>query len=241
MDDIRSRLTKINARMSAALQRCGRQSGRVQLVAASKFQPAAVMAEYISAARSLGIDPLFGESYVQEFRKKKAALEGECRCHLIGALQRNKAREAVRLFDLIEAVHSAEVAQALNDEAARIEKLLPVFLQINISRDPAKAGFAPGTVRDFIAGSLPGLSSLRLCGLMTITRDYCEPEETRADYRAMFDLRERLAADPDCLPAIGPQGLELSMGMSGDFEMAIEEGATLVRIGTAIFGEREAP
>jgi PLP dependent protein len=199
----------------------------VTLVAVSKTVPA----ERLRAAVAAGLTTL-GENRVQEGAAKVAEVPGAT-WHLVGPLQANKARRAVEAFDVLEAVGSLELALRLDRIAAEVRpgRPLPVLLQVNVAGDPAKAGFD----EEGVAAALPALAalpSLRLAGLMTIGRLVGTPEEARPTFRALRSLAERLWAR---FPALGDA---LSMGMSDDFEVAVEEGATIVRVGRALFGER---
>jgi pyridoxal phosphate enzyme (YggS family) len=174
----------------------------------------------------------FGENRVQEARPKVLAVVGAS-WHLIGPLQSNKARRAVELFDAIETVDSVALAWRLDRLAGELRPRqgLPALIQVNVDRDPAKAGFNPSGL-DGALDELDGVENLRLDGLMTVGRQVARPEEARSTFRALRELSERLRAKHSFL------GPALSMGMTDDFEVAIEEGATIVRIGRAIFGER---
>jgi pyridoxal phosphate enzyme (YggS family) len=222
--EIAARLKEINERIERARALSPFPSRRVQLVAVSKRQPTERVSALFAAAEGLPI--VLGENYVQEWAEKRTLLPAPAEIHLIGPLQSNKAREAVVLFDVIESVHSSKLLALLSKEAARIGKVQRIFLQVNVSGDIAKSGFAPDEMPEIFSGArvLPGVS---VEGLMTITREYDTPEGAREDFRAMRMLRETL--DPQ---------LELSMGMSSDFDVAIQEGATLVRVGSALFGAR---
>jgi hypothetical protein len=228
------RLASVRARMAAAAQRAGRDPREITLVGASKRMPAASVAEAARAGLAC-----VGENYVQEAREKRAAL-ADCaeaqglRWHLIGNLQRNKAREAVALFDVIETLDRAELAQELERRAAAAGRTLEVFLQVNVSGEPQKAGAQPEAVPALLA-ACAGLSHLRVTGLMTVPEVADDAEATRPSFARLRALRDALRAESDAASL-----RELSMGMSTDFEVAIEEGATLVRVGTALFGPREA-
>ena len=219
-----------------ATTRVDRNPYNVRLVAVSKRQSVSQMIEYASLCHATGTVPIFGENYVQEFGEKRKALEGDFKAHLIGPLQSNKAREAVSLFDMIESVHSLRIAQAIDKEASKIAKVQDILIQVNVSADPAKSGFGVIEVRGVLAELRATLKNVRICGLMTILENFDEPARTRQDYRRLFDLFIKLRDDPQL--GQGEDFCELSMGMSADFEIAIEEGATLIRVGTAIFGER---
>jgi len=215
------------ARIGAACARAGRNSDTVTLVAVSKT----VAPERLRAAVAAGHDVL-GENRVQEATAKIPLVPGP-RWHLVGPLQANKARPALELFDLLEAVDSLELARRLDRIAGEVRpgRPMPVLLQANVDDDPAKAGFDPVAA----AAALPeilALPNLDVRGLMTIGRQVAGPEEARPTFAALRSLGAELRAR---WPALGP---ELSMGMTDDFEVAVEEGATFVRVGRALFGER---
>lgn len=216
--------------MAAACVRVGRKPGDVKLVAVSKKQPVELMIPLIHYAKNAKRTLIFGENYVQEFKKKRELLPDGYECHMLGALQRNKAKDAIKLFSVIEAVHSVELAQTLHREAKKEGKFQEIYLEVNVSEDPAKSGFSHQSVQDFIFNTVPALTNLKVAGLMTITRLYDNPEDSREDYRKFKQIKDSLDSEG--------RTLELSMGMSNDFEVAIEEGATIVRVGTAIFGAR---
>jgi pyridoxal phosphate enzyme (YggS family) len=217
----------------------GRAKDSVTLLAVSKTHPASAMQELIGAATAHGKAVVFGENYVQEFKHKHSELPSGVDCHLIGHLQRNKARDAVRLFSVIESVDSAELLAALQKEASREGKLQQIFLQVNVSQDPAKRGCMPNDLPSLIEQELPRASNIRLCGLMTITALYDNPEDARPDFRTLRTLRDEILASQSLCQIIGESSLGLSMGMSSDYGIAIEEGATVVRVGSAIFGSRQ--
>jgi len=213
-------------RMAAAAERVGRDPDDVTLVAVTKT----VSPERVRAAIAAGLDHV-GENRVQEAADKRPEAPGAT-WHLIGPLQSNKARRAIETFDVIESVDSLELATRLSRLALELGRApLPVLLQVNVDVDPAKAGFAPDGLEASLAG-LIDLAGLRIDGLMTIGRLVTEPEAARATFVALRTLAERLRATE---PHLGPS---LSMGMSDDFEVAVEEGATHVRVGRALFGAR---
>jgi len=230
--DVRERVVEIRARIAAAAHRAGRDPADIRLLAVAKRQPIA----RVAAALRAGVRDL-GWNYVQEARDARSALDAARgdgpapRWHLIGPLQRNKAQAAVALFDLVETVDRASIADELARRADASGRVLPVFLQVNVDADAAKSGAAPDQVEALLA-HCAALGALRVEGLMTIPRAG-EPEDARAAFARLRELRDRLRGSPG-----GAALRELSMGMSGDFEIAIEEGATSVRIGTALFGER---
>jgi PLP dependent protein len=214
-------------RVAAAAARAGRDPAAVTLVTVSKTVPA----ERVRAAVAAGLGVL-GENRVQEAAEKIPAV-GAGIWHLVGPLQANKARRAVELFDVIESVHSIELAERLDRIAAEQPAggRLPVLLQVNVDRDPAKAGLDP----DMLPGlrqRLDALPALDLRGLMTIGRLVADPQLARPTFRALRELSVRLR---ETWPRLGPA---LSMGMSDDFEVAVEEGSTIIRVGRALFGER---
>jgi PLP dependent protein len=219
---------EVLGRIEEAAARAGRDPALVTLVAVTKTVPA----NRVRAALAAGFGVL-GENRVQE-GAAKIPLVGGAAWHLIGPLQANKARRALALFDVVESVHTLELGERLAALAAedRPERPVPVLLQVNVDRDPAKAGFVPDTV-EAVLDRLDGLAALDFRGLMTIGRLAVTPAEARATFAALRDLGERLRAR---WPRLGP---ELSMGMSDDYEIAVEEGATIVRVGRAIFGERQ--
>lgn len=219
--------SRVLERIAAAAGRAGRDPAEVTLVAVSKTVPA----ERLRSAVRAGLG-LLGENRVQEAAGKIPEVPG-ARWHLVGPLQANKARRAVELFEMIQAVHSLDLARRLDRIAGELRpgRPLPVLLEVNVDRDPAKAGFSP----DGIATALPELLDLRhldVRGLMTVGRLVAPAELARPTFRALRDLGVALAGRH---AGLGP---ERSMGMTDDFEVAIEEGATIVRIGRALFGDR---
>lgn len=227
---MKSALKNTLDRIARATLRAQRDPSGVRLMAATKQQSAAVVQEYINCCAGFGIQALIGENYVQEWELKRAQIKGSYQSALIGPLQSNKAKKGVELFDSIHTVDSEKLASKLNSAAAGIAQR-DVFIQVNISSDQAKHGVPVAEFERLARFILSSCSNLKLAGLMTITKFYEYPEQARPDYRAMSLLRNELSA------SLGLD-LELSMGMSGDFEVAIEEGASIVRVGTAIFGAR---
>lgn len=218
---------RIRARMDHACRRANRESADVRLVGVSKTIPA----ERLRAAVAVGVGAL-GENRVQDASEKADLVPGAM-WHLIGPLQSNKARRAVAIFATIDTVDSIDLAVRLDHLVAgsRAGDRFPVLLQVNVDDDPAKAGFGPTALGAALPGIL-ALPNLRISGLMTVGRLVNNPLVARTTFVALRELSERLRAD---LPSLGP---ELSMGMSDDFEIAIEEGATIVRVGRALFGAR---
>jgi len=229
MTAISQNLTAIQTHITQAALTAGRAPDEVQLVAVSKT----IAAEDIRRAIESGVTVL-GENYIQEARAKFEQLSAlPAAWHFIGHLQTNKAKYAVRQFDLIHTVDSSRVAKAINREAAKIDKIQKILIQVNISKEETKLGIETEKVAE-LAEEIVQLDHLRLKGLMTMPPFFNAPEKVRPFFRRLRDTRDQLRQRN--LP--GVDLTELSMGMTGDFEVAIAEGATLVRIGTAIFGER---
>lgn len=226
MNPIAHNLAEVRAAIAGACHRAGRDPGQVRLVAVSKT----VDLERIRAAIAAGQD-LFGENYLQEAQDKIGALGRQVGWHLVGHLQTNKARGAVELFDLIHAVDRGKLARALNAAAARLKKVQDVLIQVNQGGEATKSGVEPAAAPALLQ-EVARLPHLRVLGLMTMPPWFPDPETARPYFRALRELRDRLR-DLSGLPLE-----ELSMGMSDDFPVAVEEGATLVRVGTAIFGSR---
>ncbi|HEX3070910.1 MAG TPA: YggS family pyridoxal phosphate-dependent enzyme [Thermoanaerobaculia bacterium] len=216
---IRDNIAAVDERIARACARARRAREDVKLVAVSKTFPA----EFVDEAIAAGITDI-GENRVQEARDKKPLVRGSVRWHLIGHLQTNKAKDAVKLFDVIEAVDSLDLAEKLARAAEGQGKTIEVLLQVNIGDEPQKSGLARGDV-DAVARQVAGLAPLRLIGLMAIP-PVGTPDESRPYFRELRSMRDGLGLK------------ELSMGMSEDFEAAIEEGSTMVRVGRAIFGSR---
>jgi pyridoxal phosphate enzyme (YggS family) len=223
--EIARRLNEVRARISAAAQRVRRDAESIRLVLASKTQPAAaVRAAYNAGARD------FGENYVQEALAKRAALAdlGDLRWHLIGHLQSNKAKAAAPVFAMIHSIDSARLAQAL--ARAHPSPRVRALIEVNLGGEASKSGVAP----EQVGALLEAISDkIDVAGLMTIPPPASTPERVRPYFAQLRSLRERLAVES------GLRLSELSMGMTDDFEVAIEEGATIVRVGRAIFGERK--
>ena len=223
---------EIEARISKAIKNSNRSSKEVTLIAVTKKQPIAIIQEYCDFCTSRAKPIFLGENYVQEFRDKKINLSGNFQAHMIGPLQSNKVKLALSLFDVIESVDSLELLAEINKQAAKINKIQTVFLQVNISEDSSKSGFSPELFNEALFKNLSEYSSIKIEGLMTITKLYENAELARPDFKKLKQLGQGFQSYfsmPNC---------SLSMGMSDDFEVAIEEGATHVRIGTALFGAR---
>ena len=227
---IRGRLDEVRGRIARAAERAGRDPGTVRLVAVVKT----VAEESIREAVALGIADL-AESRVQEAELHIGAVGREAaRWHMIGHLQRNKAARAVELFDRVHGVDSVDLAQALSRLALAGGRRLPVMVEVNVSGEATKFGAAPETLAGLLqrVAALPGLA---LDGLMTVGAPVAQAEQARPAFARLRALRE--AGER----ALGVRLPELSMGMSGDYWVAVEEGATLVRVGSALFGERSSP
>jgi pyridoxal phosphate enzyme (YggS family) len=231
---LRERLEAINRRIAAACERAGRQTSEITLVAVSKTVSAPRIREAIEA----GVHTL-GESRVQEAAAKIPELkplsaEREVQWHLIGHLQSNKARRAVELFDAVHSVDDLKLAERLDHVAGESGKRLPIFIEVNLGGEESKTGAAPDEVLPLCeqVGKLP---NLELKGLMTVPPFSDNPEDARPFFRHLRRLRDEARR----AGVAGGQFNDLSMGMSDDFEIAIEEGATFVRIGAALFGARQ--
>jgi pyridoxal phosphate enzyme (YggS family) len=216
--DIAANVRRVYARIAAAAERAGRTAADVRLIVVAKTKPAA----FVRAAIDAGVGDI-GENYVQEAIAKRAEITAAVRWHLIGHLQRNKAARAAAHFDVIHTVDSAALGAALARHAAAAGRRLRVLVEVNVGRDPRKRGIDPDALPALLADL--GDQELAVDGLMTVP-PVGSPEETRGHFRRLRLLRD----------AVGLR--ELSMGMSDDFEVAIEEGATMVRVGRAIFGAR---
>lgn len=227
---IAENVARVRERMEAAARRAGRDPGKIRLVAVSKT----VESGRIRLALEAGVDSL-GENYVQEAQKKIEELGPGAAWHFIGHLQSNKAKAAVRLFDWVHSVDSLRLAQELSRAAGQQNKVLPVLLQIKLGQETTKFGALQDDTFRLLEqmGLLPGIS---VKGLMTLPPFFDNPEESRPYFHALRELAEVISRRK----IAGVSMEELSMGMSNDFETAIEEGATLVRVGTAIFGPRPA-
>lgn len=216
-DEIRANLAAVERRIADACRRAGRKREEVTLVAVSKTFPAGD----VDAAIAAGATDI-GENRVQEARDKKPSVSGSARWHLIGHLQSNKVKDAVRLFDVIQTVDSASLAEKL--ARAATDRRIDVLIEVNIGRESQKSGVLPEGA-DALVRKVKSFQSLAVAGLMAIP-PAGEPESVRAHFRELRRMREDLG-----LP-------QLSMGMTDDFEVAIEEGATIIRVGRAIFGSR---
>ena len=227
-DHLRGRLDGIRAAIERAAIRTGRDAESVRLIAVTKT----VAADIVRAALDLGIADV-GESRVQEAEAKVAEVgRARARWHMIGNLQRNKAARAVELFDRIHGVDRMELAEALSKRAVALGKVLPVLVEVNVSGERTKHGVA-GAELPALARAVSQLPGLSLDGLMTVGAPVEHPEAAREGFAMLARLRDRTQQ------ALGLALPELSMGMSGDYDVAVEEGATMVRVGTALFGARD--
>jgi pyridoxal phosphate enzyme (YggS family) len=230
---IAENIAQVRERIAAAARRAGRNADEITLMGVSKTFPA----ESIREAYAAGLR-VFGENRVQEFAGKADALRDllNAEWHLIGHLQSNKAAKATELFDAIDSVDSVRLAEKLNASAESAGKALSVLIEINVGGETAKSGIAPssGELEQILLGA-PRWKNLTVRGLMTVPPYSEDPEGARSYFRQLREVRDQIAARN--LSGASMSGL--SMGMSHDFEVAIEEGATCVRVGTAIFGERE--
>lgn len=225
LSEASARLAEVRAAMGRAAARAGRDVGDITLLGVSKTFPAAMVRAYWEA----GLRD-FGENYIQEARDKAADLAREGLTptwHFIGHLQTNKAKYAAALFPVIHSLDNLELAEELNRRATRDGRTIKIYVQINVSGEASKSGLTPEALPDFLK-VLSGLPALIPQGLMTMPPYDPDPERSRPHFAALRRLRDQYAPH---LPG-------LSMGMSGDFEVAIEEGATIIRVGTALFGPR---
>jgi pyridoxal phosphate enzyme (YggS family) len=227
--DLGANLSVIRERIKAACERAGRDPSSVALVAVTKGQPP----EAVNAAVELGLN-LFGENRVQVAKVKIPLCASKSRWHMIGHLQSNKCRDAVGLFDMIQSVDSLHLATEISRRAQQEAKTMPVLLEVNVAGEASKFGYRPETL--FVElKQINELPQLEIHGLMTMAPWTAEPEKVRSVFRRLREVKAQ------CEEILGAPLSHLSMGMSGDFEVAIEEGATIIRIGTALFGFRSKP
>ena len=220
-------IAEVEKKISAACLRAGRTREKIQLIAVTKTIPV----ERIQEAIREGLTH-FGENYIQEAQKKIETIS-QGTWHFIGHLQKNKARQAVKLFSMIETLDSPGLARELNRQAVNLKDPLQVLIQINEAGEDTKSGLTPEQVPSLLEES-PAWPALRIRGLMTVPPYDPDPEKSRAWFHSLFQWRDRWQAQ---FPSIDLS--QLSMGMSHDFDVAIEEGATIIRVGTALFGPRE--
>ena len=226
MSELQENLTRIRSRIDQACERSGRQPDSVRLMAVSKNQPPERVAEAASAGLTL-----FGENRIQEAKVKIPLCPGQLEWHFIGHLQSNKSRDAVSLFHVVQGVDSLALAEELQKQTLKQARSLPILLEVNVAGESSKFGWNPDRLLAELL-QLNALPRLVVQGLMTIAPYAVDPEQVRPIFRRLRELRDR------CTDLLGAPLPVLSMGMSGDLEVAIEEGATLVRVGTALFGER---
>jgi pyridoxal phosphate enzyme (YggS family) len=222
MTDIRANLDRVRERVARAAERTGRRASDVLLIGVSKTVEVARIRQAIDA----GVAAL-GENRVQEARDKVSEIGRPVPWHLIGHLQTNKVRDALELFDVIHSLDRLDLAKELDKRARARGRTVDVLVEVNVAAEVSKGGVAPDGLGDLL-DSVAAMSSLKVRGLMAIPPEAKDPDDSRVWFRALGKLGERYSFS------------ELSMGMSGDFEVAIEEGATMVRVGTAIFGPRAA-
>ena len=227
--DIQHNLDAIRGRIRQAALRAGRDPLAVRLVAVSKKVEPLLIEQAIAAGQTV-----FGENYMQEAREKISAVPGAVHWHFIGHLQSKKAKDAALFFDLVHTVDRFKLAQALDKHACLADRVLPVLVQVNVGGEAQKEGVAPEQAEELLL-AMQHFTNVKVAGLMTMPPYVSDPEEVRPLFRKLREMAEGFAARGYFGQG---QGFELSMGMSGDFEVAVEEGATLVRVGTALFGPR---
>ena len=224
--DIVANVNAIQCRIEAACARAGRNPGGVILLAVAKGQPP----DAVCAAAAAGLK-LIGENRVQEAKARMPLCPGGLQWHMIGHLQSNKARDAVDLFDMIQSIDSLQLAREINKWGERSAKTVPILLEVNVAGESSKFGYKPEVLRADLE-QINALARIEIQGLMTIAPWTPDPEKVRPVFRQLRDLKAK------CEGVLGAPLPHLSMGMSGDFEVAVEEGATIVRIGSALFGPR---
>lgn len=226
---ISEHLALISHKIAAAAARGGRKPGEVRIVAAAKGQGR----ERIEEALAAGIK-IIGHNYLQEaYKESPERVDSDVEFHMIGHLQKNKAGKAVELFNVVQTVDDAKLAEALNRRAEAANRIMGVMIQLNLAGEEQKSGISENEVERLVA-AIRDLPSLKLLGMMTMPPFFDDPDRARPYFARLRELRERLMG----AGILTPEMSELSMGMSGDFEVAVEEGATLVRIGTVLFGPR---
>ena len=225
---IDEKLAEVRGRMAQAALKSGRKPEEIELVAVTKTHPPEAVQEALAAGQTL-----FGENRVQEARTKIPLVSSRARWHLIGHLQKNKVRHALPIFEMIHGIDSLELARDVQRVADEDGRRPRVLLEVNVAGEGSKFGFQPAAIEKELEQLVTGMPRLDVQGLMAIPPYSDAPEESRQYFVILRELRDRLQ---EKLRVGLPQ---LSMGMSGDYEIAIEEGATLVRVGTAIFGERK--
>lgn len=226
---ISDNLAQIRASIVEAAHKAGRDPSTVKLVAVSKFVPRERIQEALACGQTL-----FGENYLQEAAEKITAFGAPAKWHFIGHLQSNKAKQAVPLFDMVETVDRLKIAKALDAEAQQLGKKLSVLIQVNTGRESQKSGILPEEAEQLLR-AIRQETHLQVCGLMTMPPFFANPEENRPFFRELRELAQHLS---ERQLFHDNTRVELSMGMSGDYPLAIEEGATIIRVGTALFGDR---
>ncbi|HID69614.1 MAG TPA: YggS family pyridoxal phosphate-dependent enzyme [Desulfobacterales bacterium] len=226
---IPDRLNSIRESITETAIDCGRDPSAIKLVAVSKRHSIASIGEAIKAGQHL-----FGENYIQEAAEKRKQIDSSAEFHFIGHVQTNKAKLAAELFTMIETVDRYKLAKVLNTQLEKLERNLNILIQVNIGRDEKKSGVEPEKAKELLEQIKP-LSRLRPLGLMTIPPFTKNTEEVRNYFKKLYCLGKDLAKQK---LFVDNMNIELSMGMSHDFKIAIEEGATIIRVGTAIFGAR---
>ncbi|MBU1183878.1 MAG: YggS family pyridoxal phosphate-dependent enzyme [Proteobacteria bacterium] len=226
--DVADNIRRIRETMAEAARRFGRPASAVRLMAVTKT----VDDDRILTAIGAGVE-ILGENYVQEAKRKIDKMGNPCEWHMIGRLQTNKVKYAVRLFDMIHSLDRLDLAQELDRRARAAGRVMKVLIEVNVAGEETKSGIPLASARDLVRAVAP-LENLSIQGLMTMPPWFDDPEEARPFFRALRELRDRITAE-----AIDRVEMrELSMGMTGDYAVAIEEGATIVRIGRGVFGER---
>ncbi|MBC8316377.1 MAG: YggS family pyridoxal phosphate-dependent enzyme [Desulfobulbaceae bacterium] len=229
MEDINSNLESLYKKIAAAALRVHRNPQDIRLVAVSKRMPA----HFVKTALACG-QKIFGENYLQDAQKKIEEIGPGPEWHFIGHIQSNKAKNVVSLFDMIHTVDREKLARAINSHAGKIGKKTSVLVQVNVGKEEQKAGVLPEQTEELLK-KLQQFDCLLVKGLMTMPPYRNNPEDVRPYFRALREIAEQYTPKGYFHQ---PDKVELSMGMSHDFEVAIEEGATLIRVGTAIFGPR---
>jgi pyridoxal phosphate enzyme (YggS family) len=225
---IDERLAEVRGRMAEAARKAGRKPEEIALVAVTKTHPPEALQEALAAGQTL-----FGENRVQEARMKMPLVSSRARWHFIGRLQKNKIRQALPVFELLHSIDSLELAREAQRIAGEDAQRPRVLLEVNVAGEASKIGFKPAALEAELEALIAGMPRLEVLGLMALPPFSAKAEDSRKYFALLRGLRDRLQEKLRVgLP-------ELSMGMSGDYRVAIEEGATLVRVGTAIFGERK--
>ena len=239
---LHERLKDISEKIRISSLKVKKEIQNIKLVAISKFHDAGLMNEYSDIIQKetplFYPQAIFGEAYVQEYKNKVNELKGNFQTHLVGAFQSNKIKDAIKLFHVIQSVHKKKLLELINTEAEKAGKVQDIYLQINISQDDDKSGFKTDEVLSIIKNEINDLKNVKLGGLMTITKLYDNPGDVRTDFKKMKHFYDEVFDWLNINYRYQPNSFELSMGMSDDFDIAIEEGATMVRIGSALFGNR---